>query len=133
QARTVNRWWVAAALCAAATAAGAQSRVALVDGLLIDGVSARPIPDSVVLVEDGVIGAVGDRDTLAVPDGYEVVSLKGMSVMPGLWENHAHLMLAGHSDYAHWDSAYAERLADEIMPAAAWQLLMAGVTTARDL
>lgn len=126
-----------AALCAAALLAasgvGAQSRIALVDGLLVDGLSARPIPDSVILIDDGVIAAVGDRASLAVPDGYEVVSLKGMSVLPGLWENHAHLMLAGHADYAHWDEAYADRLADEVMPASAWQLLMAGVTTARDL
>ena len=53
--------------------------------------------------------------------------------MPGLWEMHAHLMLNGHSDYAHWDKAYAQRLGNEIMPASAVQLLLAGVTTARDL
>jgi imidazolonepropionase-like amidohydrolase len=44
-----------------------------------------------------------------------------------------HLMLVGHADYAHWDRAYAQRLRDEIMPAAARQLLHAGVTSARDL
>jgi len=53
--------------------------------------------------------------------------------MPGMWDMHVHLMITGHSDYAHWDTAYAEKLVDEIMPASAHQLLMAGVTSARDL
>ena len=46
---------------------------------------------------------------------------------------HVHLMLNGHSDYAHWDKTYADRLESEIMPSSAYQLLLAGVTTARDL
>jgi imidazolonepropionase-like amidohydrolase len=46
---------------------------------------------------------------------------------------HVHLMILGHSDYEHWDTTYAGRLQDEIMPAAARQLLMSGVTTVRDL
>ncbi|MGK7294886.1 MAG: amidohydrolase family protein, partial [Candidatus Wenzhouxiangella sp. M2_3B_020] len=57
----------------------------------------------------------------------------GMDVLPGLWESHAHLMIVGHADYVHWQEEYADRYADEIMPAAAVQLLMAGVTAARDL
>lgn len=111
----------------------AQPRIALVDGLLIDGMSAQPVPRSVILIDGDRIVAVGDRASLTVPDGYETISLKGMSVLPGLWENHAHLMLSGHSDYAHWHPTYADRLGSEIMPASAYQLLMAGVTTARDL
>ncbi|HEY3154976.1 MAG TPA: amidohydrolase family protein, partial [Candidatus Binatia bacterium] len=44
-----------------------------------------------------------------------------------------HTMILGHSDYAYWDKTYPPRLGGEIMPAAARQLLMAGVTSARDL
>ena len=106
---------------------------ALVGGRLIDGFGHRPIADSVILVDDGVITAVGTVQTLAVPAGYDVVSTEGMDVLPGLWENHAHLMLAGHADYSHWDPTYADRFESEIMPAGAVQLLLAGVTTARDL
>lgn len=111
----------------------AQQRIALVGGLLIDGLDPEPIPHAVILIEGERIVATGTRDSLAVPDEYEVISLKGMTVMPGLWESHAHLMLNGHADYAHWHPTYKERFASEIMPASAWQLLMAGVTTARDL
>jgi imidazolonepropionase-like amidohydrolase len=56
-----------------------------------------------------------------------------MSVLPGLWDMHVHLMLNGHSDYAHWDKTYLPQLERVIMPASAKQLLLAGVTSARDL
>jgi imidazolonepropionase-like amidohydrolase len=46
---------------------------------------------------------------------------------------HVHLMINGHSDYDHWDREYPDRFDSEIMPASAVQLLLAGVTTARDL
>ncbi|GAB5412817.1 MAG: amidohydrolase family protein [Congregibacter sp.] len=111
----------------------AAAGTALVGGRLIDGFGHRPIANSVILVEDGIIQSVGTVDTLPVPEGYEVVSTEGMDVLPGLWENHAHLMLNGHSDYKHWDVAYIDKLASEIMPASAVQLLLAGITTARDL
>ena len=63
----------------------------------------------------------------------EVISTEGMSVLPGLWDMHVHLMINGHSDYDHWDSAYMKDFEKVIMPASAHQLLMAGVTSARDL
>ena len=108
-------------------------KTALVGGRLIDGYGGRPLADSVILIDGERITAVGTVDTLTVPGDYEVVSTEGMSVLPGLWENHAHLMIAGHADYGHWDRTYIDRLDDEIMPAGAVQLLLAGVTSARDL
>ena len=108
-------------------------QIALVGGRLIDGFGHRPLADSVILVKDGMIEAVGTVETLEVPEGYEHVSTEGMDVLPGLWENHAHLMLNGHADYVHWDKTYINRLADEIMPASAVQLLLTGITSARDL
>jgi len=116
-----------------ATAVAAQERIALVGGTLIDAMSPEPLEDSVILVEGERIVATGRAGALAVPEGYRVVSTEGMTVLPGLWEAHAHLMLVGHSDYPHWDRTYIDRFGDEIMPAAAYQLLMAGVTAARDV
>lgn len=116
-----------------ATSALAQDRVALVGGRLIDGFGHSPINNSVILVYGDTILSVGTVDTLPIPDDYAIVSTEGMDVLPGLWESHAHLMLTGHADYPYWQSAYADRFADEIMPASAVQLLLAGVTSARDL
>lgn len=123
---------LAASLVFAVTA-DAQERQALVGGTLIDGNGGPPVRNSVILVEGERITAVGNEDSLDIPAGYEIVSTEGMTVLPGLWEMHAHLMLTGHADYAHWHPAYRDRFEDEIMPASAVQLLLAGVTTARDL
>ena len=107
--------------------------IALVGGTLLDGFGSTPIRNSVVLVEGERIKAVGQVGVLAIPSGVEVISTEGMTVLPGLWDMHVHLMINGHSDYAYWDKTYPPRLEKEIMPASARQLLMAGVTTARDL
>ena len=106
---------------------------ALVGGRLIDGFGHQPIANSVILIKNGMIEKVGTIETLNVPDGYQIISTDGMDVLPGLWESHAHLMLNGHSDSSHWDKAYADKLGTEIMPASAVQLLLAGITSARDL
>ena len=125
---------LAVLLLLAVSASGlAQERTALVGGRLIDGFGHAPINDSVILVYGDTILDVGTVDTLPVPDNYTIVSTEGMDVLPGLWESHAHLMLTGHADYPHWQANYLDRLADEIMPASAVQLLLAGVTSARDL
>ncbi|MGH9347884.1 MAG: amidohydrolase family protein, partial [Vicinamibacterales bacterium] len=106
---------------------------ALVGGTLVDGFGGRPIRNSVILIDGERISAVGQVGTLAVPQGAEVVSTEGMSVLPGLWDMHVHLMLNGHSDYPHWDKTYPPLFESTIMPAGAKQLLLAGVTSARDL
>ena len=107
--------------------------MALVGGRLIDGFGGPPVSNSVILVDGERIVAVGTVDSLPVPAEAEVISTEGMSVLPGLWDCHVHTMLLGHSDYEHWDKTYPKRFGSEIMPAAAHQLLMAGVTSARDL
>jgi imidazolonepropionase-like amidohydrolase len=115
------------------TAAHAAKLTALVGGRLIDGWGGPPVNNSVILVEGERVKAVGTVDTLPVPADAEVIDCRGMSVLPGLWDMHVHTMLLGHSDYAHWDKTYPQRFEHEIMPAAAKQLLLAGVTSARDL
>lgn len=128
----MNRW-IGIVLTLLLAAPVTAQTTALVGGRLIDGFGHAPIADSVILIRDGKIERVGTVATLEVPDGYSVVSTDGMDVLPGLWENHAHLMLSGHADYPHWMAKYLDRMADEIMPATASHLLLAGVTSARDL
>jgi imidazolonepropionase-like amidohydrolase len=111
----------------------AQQVKALVGGTLIDGFGGKPIPNSVIIIEGERIKAVGQVGTLSVPRGAEVISTEGMTVLPGLWDMHVHTMINGHADYAHWDKTYPPILESVIMPASARQLLMAGVTSARDL
>src|SRR4030095_13296014 len=81
--------------------AQSQSIKALVGGTLIDGFGGKPIRNSVILIEGERIKSVGQVGTLEVPKGAEIISTEGMSVLPGLWDMHVHLMINGHSDYAH--------------------------------
>ncbi|MEP1097217.1 MAG: amidohydrolase family protein [Cyclobacteriaceae bacterium] len=106
---------------------------ALVGGTLIDGFGSDPIKNSIVIIDGERITAVGQIGSLEIPEGAEVISTEGMSVLPGLWDMHVHLMINGHSDYSYWDKTYPPLLKDVIMPSSAHQLLMAGVTSARDL
>ena len=106
---------------------------ALVGGTLIDGFGSKPMFNSIILIEGEKIKAVGQVGSLAIPQGAKIISTEGMSVMPGLWDMHVHLMINGHSDYAYWDKKYPPLQEKVIMPASAHQLLMAGVTSARDL
>ena len=125
-----SMWLVVGSLLAQGATA---QTLALVGGTLVDGTLADPIRDSVVLVEGERIVAVGTVDTLPVPADATVVSTEGMTVLPGLWDMHVHLMINGHADYEHWDRTYPAQFRDVIMPASARQLLLAGVTGARDL
>jgi imidazolonepropionase-like amidohydrolase len=56
-----------------------------------------------------------------------------MTVLPGLWDLHVHLMYAGHPNPRYWFDTYTPQFERVIMPASAEQMLMAGVTTVRDL
>jgi imidazolonepropionase-like amidohydrolase len=107
--------------------------IALVGGTLVDGSGGPVVLSSVVLVRDGLIEQIGSVDDLSVPEGYEVINTEGMTVLPGLWDMHVHLLYAGHTQLPYWHETYTERFAQEIMPATAAQLLRAGVTSARDL
>jgi len=106
---------------------------ALVGGTLIDGFGGKPLQNSVIIIEGERIKAIGTVGNIEIPKGSEVISTEGMSVMPGLWDMHVHLYINGHSNYTHWDKTYLKSAKDIIMPASAHQLLMAGVTSARDL
>lgn len=130
---TLKKLCLAAAVMLALAPAAHAGKIALVGGTLVDGTLREPIRDSVVIVDGERIVAVGSVGDLPVPADAEVISTEGMTVMPGLWDMHVHLMINGHADYDYWDKHYLDQQRDVIMPASAEQLLMAGITSARDL
>jgi len=122
------------ALLALTSAALAQStKKALIGVTLLDGSGGAPLKNSVVLIDGQRISAVGTVDSLPVPAGYEKISTEGMTLLPGLWDMHVHLLYAGHTDFPYWHRTYTDQYEKVIMPATARQLLMAGVTSTRDL
>lgn len=102
-------------------------------GRLIDGFGGPPLENAVVIIEGNRVKAVGAEGAIAIPPNARVIDTNGYTVMPGLMDMHVHLMILGHGDYEHWNRRYTDRFRTEIMPIAAKQLLMAGVTTVRDL
>lgn len=106
---------------------------ALVGGTLIDGFGSTPIKNSVIIIDGEKIKTVGTISDTPIPSNAEIISTEGQTVLPGLWDMHVHTMINGHSDYTYWDKTYPPLFKDVIMPASAYQLLMAGVTSARDL
>ena len=112
--------------------AAALKPLALVGGMLIDGAGGPPIRNSVVLIRGDRIEKVGEVSSLPVPAGYDQISTEGMTVVPGLWDLHVHLIYNGHPNFGTWFK-YAPQFETVTIPAAAEQMLMAGVTSVRDL
>ncbi len=132
----IHRLAAAAWLILAAPALSAQQpapTLALVGGRVIDGYGGPVIENGVILVAGERIIAVGRAGEVNVPAGVTVISTEGMTVLPGLFDMHVHIHLLGHADYRRWNELYGRVEATEVMPVAARQLLMAGVTSARDL
>ncbi|MEP6778732.1 MAG: amidohydrolase family protein, partial [Gemmatimonadaceae bacterium] len=69
----------------------AEGYVALVGATLIDATGAPPIPNSTVVVQNGRIVAAGASASTPVPSGARRINVAGKTIVPGLWDNHAHL------------------------------------------
>ncbi len=131
-------WLLSAAALLLTGAAAAQQKssepvLALVGGQLIDGFGGPPIHNAVVVLRGNKIEAVGRQGQVPIPAGARIINTAGYTVMPGIMDMHVHLMIIGHGDYDHWDKAYQGKFRDVIMPIAAKELLLAGVTTVRDV
>ena len=104
----------------------------LAGGTVIDGYGNPPIPDGIIVIEGDRILAVGGVGQVAIPEGAQVISTEGMTVLPGLWDMQVSMMRLGHGDSARWNETYGPLAERVVMPIAARQLLQAGVTSARD-
>jgi len=91
-------------------AANGDKIIAIVGGTVIDVVNETTIPNSVVLVENGIIKRIGKTGRITIPANAKVIDAKGKTILPGLWDMHAHF------EQAEWGPAY----------------LAAGVTSVRD-
>jgi imidazolonepropionase-like amidohydrolase len=77
-----------------ATAASSQS-LAVTGATVIDGTGRAPIPDAVVLIENGRIKAVGAARDVTVPAAATRIDGRGKFVIPGLMDGNLHLYLNG--------------------------------------
>ena len=89
----------------------ADGTYAVTGATVIDGRGGAPLVDAVVVVNQGRIASIGPRPTTAIPRGTREVDARGTTIIPGLWDMHA------HASQIEWAPAY----------------LAAGVTTIRDM
>lgn len=85
-------------------------KYALVGATVIGAKDFGVIPDAVVLIENGRITEVGKRSEITLPKGVKIIDAAGKTILPGLFDTHA------HATGAEW------------FPAS----LAAGITTMRD-
>ncbi|MCI0353791.1 MAG: amidohydrolase family protein, partial [Acidobacteria bacterium] len=64
-------------------------------GALLDGKSAEPRRNQVLVIRGNRIEAVGDAATVKVPAGAQVIDLSRATVLPGLIDTHTHIFLQG--------------------------------------
>ncbi len=91
--------WLALTLVSftVAQAAQAQRDTAIVihAGRLVDGTSSEPLADQAIVVSGDRISTVGPWASVRRPAGARVIDLTGATVLPGLIDNHTHVLLQG--------------------------------------
>jgi imidazolonepropionase-like amidohydrolase len=102
---------------------------------VFDGASEGIAQGWVVLVEGNRIVSVGPLDEISVPRDAKVVELPGLTLLPGLIEGHAHLLLHPYDETPWTDQVLLESLAERTARGVvhAEKSLLAGITTLRDL
>ena len=85
--------------------------LALVGATVIDGTGRPAFADAAVVIKKGRIIAVGPRTKVTIPKEATVIDEQGKTILPGLWDMHAHF------EQVEWGPVY----------------LAAGVTTVRDV
>jgi imidazolonepropionase-like amidohydrolase len=114
-ARRIAYWMVVGLLMAgcgtpdAGRAVPRSNVVALVGGRVQPTPEAPTINDGVVLIDNGVISAVGSRASVPVPSGATVIDCAGATVTSAFWNSHVHFTGAV---FQRADSAPPAQLAD---------------------
>ena len=95
--------------------------IALTHVRMIDGTGAAAKSDQTIVLERGVIRAVGDAATVSIPAGAQTLDLNGRTVLPGLVMMHEHMFYPSGGGSVYNEQAFSfPRL-----------YLAGGVTTAR--
>jgi len=89
----------------------------------------------VILVEGYQISKVGLETAFKIPQGTKEITLKGMTVMPGIIEGHSHLLLHPYNETSWNDQVLKEAPVERAIRGVvhAKNSLLAGITTIRDL
>ena len=84
--------------------------MAITGGNIVDVEGSTTLINYDIIIENGIIKQVDKSGSFNIPAGATVINAKGKTILPGLWDMHAHF------EQAEWGPAY----------------LASGVTTVRD-
>src|SRR5271157_5786126 len=106
---------LAAALCAQPrqqpqSPSPSQAKILIKAGLLVDVRAGRVVANQNILIEGDRIAQVGAG--IAAPAGARTIDLSGYTVLPGLIDNHTHVLLQAHPTPVDYD----EQLIKESIP-----------------
>jgi imidazolonepropionase-like amidohydrolase len=104
-------------------------------GVLIDGRTAEPRRDQVILIRGNRIAEVGDARTVKIPPRAQFIDLSKATVLPGLIDTHTHIFLQGYvpDDYDTQLMKHSMAFRAARAAASARRTLEQGFTTIRDL
>lgn len=104
--------------------------IALVGATLIDGTAAAPLNNSVVVIKDDTIDAVGPKDRIQIPEDADIIDVSGKWILPGFIDLHIHLTYPqGFEIYAGDSGSFQTIRALSVMD----KMLKAGITSVRDV
>lgn len=103
------------------------------NGTLFDGTGSDAKPGHSLLIEEDKITAVGPTDAVSAPEGATVVELDGKFVMPGMFNNHAHLGWDGARDLELQGKTDTDVVTTGVVIMNLRRSLEAGLTGVRDL
>ncbi len=67
-----------------------KQKIAIKSVRLFNAKNATTSENKTVLIENGYIKEIGNSSELVIPEDYEIISGAGKTMMPGLWDMHAH-------------------------------------------
>ncbi|MEV4580443.1 amidohydrolase family protein [Nonomuraea jabiensis] len=71
----------------------------LTGATVIDGTGSPPRPDQIVVMAGGTIVRMGDRRQAMMPEGAQVIDVRGKYLIPGLWDMHTHMTSTADNVY----------------------------------
>ena len=96
---------------------------------MFDGVNDELQKEKTIVVKNGIITEIGNKDEINIPDNAKILSFVGMTVIPGLIDSHVHMTQSGVDDYMR---PFAERMNTKLKRNS-YLTLKSGITTVRNM
>ena len=89
--RSVFLQLLAVCLLASSPGSANEGSLAFTGATIIDGTSAAPISNGVLVISDGRVRSIGPAGAVGIPDGAQLIDVSGKTIIPGLVNAHGHV------------------------------------------